>query len=203
MTDAISALRQLKEGNKRFVANSGDALAATHQPNMANGQSPFAIVVACSDSRVPTELIFDQGIGDLFVIRVAGNIVATTQIGSIEYAATELGTPLVIVLGHSHCGAVSATLSEMTSREPLGSPNFSAIVDEIRPALLPLVAAHDKATDADLLTAAVKANVMASVARLRHRSKILEALIESGDLAIVGAEYSIEDGEVRFFDGID
>lgn len=198
MISATEALGRLEDGNSRFVNSDGSAPSPTHKPNMTAGQDPFAIVLACSDSRVPTELIFDQGVGDLFVIRVAGNVVAPSQIGSVEFAATMFGTRLVVVLGHSHCGAVTATIEELAKNHELRSPNLRAIVDRIRPAIESLVEESQGASSHELLTAAIRANVTTSVHQLEHGSSIIESLIDSGDLTIVGAEYSIEDGKVRF-----
>jgi len=163
---------------------------------LVGGQSPFAIVLACSDSRAPVELVFDQGLGDLFVIRVAGNVVAPSQVGSVEYAAAELGTRLVVVLGHSNCGAVDATLKELRREQAHRSPNLRSIVDRIRPAVEPLLEESEHAS----LQEAVIANVFRSVERLHHGSIIIEDLVKSGDLMIVGAEYSVESGVVTFLD---
>jgi len=195
MISAVDALERLREGNRRFVAgatNNDNSISQARRAELVDGQNPFAVVIACSDSRVPVEMLFDQGLGDLFVIRVAGNIVAPSQIGSVEFAAAQLGTRLVVVLGHSNCGAVEATLNELAQKQDLRSPNLRAIVDRIRPAIESLEepTVHD----------AVVANVHRSVDRLQHGSLILERLIEAGELAIVGADYSIESGEVRFLD---
>jgi len=171
-----------------------------HQAGMSNGQTPFAIVLACSDSRVPVELVFDQGFGDLFVIRVAGNVVAPSQIGSIEFAASQFDTKLVVVLGHSNCGAVIATLKELSLEKTHRSPNLRAIVDRVRPAIEPLLETHRDSDDQALMGAAVRANIQASVEKLSHGSLILEQLINNSELTIVGAEYSIETGKVEFFD---
>ncbi len=167
---------------------------------MSGGQNPFAIILACSDSRVPVELVFDQGFGDLFVIRVAGNVVAPSQVGSIEFAASQFGTQLVVVLGHSNCGAVVATLKELSLEQTHRSPNLRAIVDRVRPAVEPVIAANAGSDEETLTAAAVRANILASVERLSHGSLILEQLINTGDLVIVGAEYSIETGTVEFLD---
>ena len=204
MISATDALEQLQEGNRRFVADEIDAeslASRAHQADLSGGQSPFAIVLACSDSRVPVELVFDQGFGDLFVIRVAGNIVAPSQIGSIEYAASQFGTQLVVVLGHSNCGAVIATLDELSLEQTLRSPNLRAIVDRIRPAVEPVISSHRNGDKDKLVEAAVRANIRASAERLSHGSLILEQLIEAGDLVVVGAEYSIETGKGECFDG--
>ena len=196
MIEAADALQRLRDGNRRFVAGTSDldaSLSQARRAELVGGQSPFAVILACSDSRVPVELIFDHGLGDLFVIRVAGNVVAPSQIGSVEFAASHLGSQLVVVLGHSNCGAVDATLRELEQAQPQRSPNLRAIVDRIRPAVEPLIA------DGISLHDAVAANVRHSVAQLRHGSSVLEQLIADDKLTIVGAEYSIESGEVEFF----
>jgi carbonic anhydrase len=199
MISAADALHRLRDGNRRFVnaeRSNVESLSEGRRAELAASQDPFAVILACSDSRVPVELVFDQGLGDLFVIRVAGNIVAPSQIGSIEYAASQLGTRLVVVLGHSNCGAVDATLAELTRAPDHRSPNLQSIVDRIRPAVEPLLDAPEGPT----LPQAVLANVRQSVAQLRHGSAILEELIATDGLAVVGAKYWIETGEVRFFD---
>jgi carbonic anhydrase len=165
------------------------------------GQEPFAIVLGCSDSRVPAELVFDQGFGDLFVIRVAGNIVAPSQVGSVEFAATRYGTPLVVVMGHSQCGAVLATLEELLGGETAQSRNLRSIVDRVRPSLQTLLSGRDVVDPGALMGEAVRANVRASVDHLRHGSELLEQLIRKDELLILGAEYSLESGIVTFFDG--
>ena len=203
MISAVDALQRLREGNRRFVNDevSEETLASReHKAGAAAPQNPFAIILACSDSRVPTELIFDRGIGDLFVIRVAGNIVAPSQIGSIEYAAKQFGTPLVVVLGHSNCGAIIATLQELALKESHRSPNLRAIVDRIRPALEPVLNDDCDLDDESVISNCVRANIRASVERLRHGSLILEQLVDAGGLQIVGAEYSIETGTIEFFE---
>ena len=195
MIPASEALQRLRDGNYRFAHSEENNLQSVNQARRAelvDGQSPFAVIVACSDSRVPVELLFDQGLGDLFVIRVAGNIVAPSQIGSVEFAAAQLGTKLVVVLGHSNCGAVEATLKELSKQQETRSPNLQSIVNRIRPAV--------ELLDNPSLHTAVVANVRNSVERLRGRSKVLTALIESGELPVVGAQYSIESGVVDFFD---
>jgi len=199
----MDALLELRDGNRRFVAGEVDAesiASRAHQAGMSGGQNPFAIVLACSDSRVPVELVFDQGLGDLFVIRVAGNIVAPSQIGSIEFAAEQFGTRLVVVLGHTNCGAVIATLKELALKESHRSPNLRAIVDRIRPAVEPVLEAHKDDEDHGVIHDAVLANIRASVERLSHGSLILERLIDNKELVIRGAVYSIETGAVEFFD---
>lgn len=188
---AGDALARLREGNARFAANirSPASLAsAARRAELAIAQEPFAIVLGCSDSRVPVEIVFDQGPGDLFVIRVAGNIVAPSLIGSVEFAAERFGTRLVVVLGHSSCGAIQATLEELRRPTTNQSPNLKAIVDRIRPAVGPRDDEHT----------AMRANILASVRQLRHGSAIIEGLIESNGLVIVGAWYSLERGTVEF-----
>ena len=203
MISAVDALQLLREGNRRFANDDVDrkALAKrTHQVSAADGQDPIAIVLACSDSRVPTELIFDRGIGDLFVIRVAGNIVAPSQIGSIEYAVQQFKTQLVVVLGHTDCGAVIATLNELALKDSHRSPNLRAIVDRIRPAVETILAESKDDDVIGVVGDAVRANVRASVGQLRHGSLILEKLIDDGELQIVGAEYCLDKGIVEFFE---
>ena len=203
MISANDALKELRDGNRRFVGGEVDAASMAsraHQAELSNGQNPFAIVLACSDSRVPVELVFDQGFGDLFVIRVAGNVVAPSQIGSIEFAASQFGTNLVVVLGHSNCGAVIATLKELSLEKTHRSPNLRAIVDRVRPAIEPVLETHRDSDVQTLTGAAVRANIQASVERLSNGSLILEQLLDDGELTIVGAEYSIETGRVEFLD---
>ena len=196
MISADEALQRLRDGNRRFLngeRGSVEAIGQARRAELMGGQTPFAVIVACSGSRHPVEY---QGLGDLFVIRVAGNIVAPSQIGSIEYAAANLGTRLVVVLGHSNCGAIEAALQNLGKIEAIGSPNLRAIVDRIRPALEPLLE-----TDGEVaLDDAVVANVRYSVERLRDDSELLTDMLGSGDVMVVGATYSIETGEVRFFD---
>ena len=201
MISAADALERLREGNRRFASNEVDSHSMAnreHRAGAATPQHPFAIILACSDSRVPTELIFDQGIGDLFVIRVAGNIVAPSQIGSIEFAAKQFGTRLVVVLGHSNCGAVIATLDELALKESHRSPNLRTIVDRVRPAVEPVLEENKDLTDDEILSMAVRANVLASVEQLHRGSLIIEDLINKNELQIIGAEYSIENGTVEF-----
>src|SRR4051794_34262117 len=204
MIEAYQALERLREGNRRFVANkaAGRILSsALHKDDAGGGQEPFAIILGCSDSRVPAELVFDQGFGDLFVIRVAGNIVAPSQVGSVEFAAAKFRTRLVVVLGHSKCGAVTAALDELQGRDTTQSRNLRSIVDRVRPSLETLVnmpGAHDREA---LLEAGVRANVRASANHLRHGSELLENLIRSDGLMVVGAVYSLDKGTVELFDG--
>jgi carbonic anhydrase len=194
------ALQRLREGNLRFVSGAREYGASGREASAAD-QEPFAIVLGCSDARVPAEIVFDQGVGDLFVIRVAGNIVAPSQVGSVEFAAERFGTPLVVVLGHSRCGAVEATLKELTRSQESQSPNLRSIVDRIAPSVRDLIGTELGADPNALLHHAVRANVRVSANHLRHGSAILEQLIRTDTLAVVGAEYSLETGVVDFFDG--
>jgi carbonic anhydrase len=203
MISAREALERLREGNRRFVSDtrSRDALTGeARRKELVDGQAPFAAILGCSDSRVPVEIVFDQNLGDLFVIRVAGNVVAASQIGSVEFAAERFGTRLVLVLGHSRCGAVLATLEELQRPTNSQSPNLRSIVDRIRPSVEELLAT-DARNDAEaLVQRAVRANVRASVNHLRHGSEVLERMTERHGLVVVGAEYSLETGVVDFFD---
>jgi carbonic anhydrase len=202
MIPAAEALARLRDGNRRFVANQATA-AASHPARRAalvSGQEPFAIILGCSDSRVPAELVFDQGFGDLFVIRVAGNVVAPSQVGSVEFAAARFGTRLVVVMGHSQCGAVIAAVDDVLGRTSSQSRNLRSIVDRVRPSVEASRTGRGEA-DADAwLRDAVRANVRASVDHLRHGSELLEQLIANDGLLVVGAEYSLETGLVTFLD---
>ena len=205
MISASEALKRLREGNRRFVSNVRGSSVLTNQARRSElvaGQEPFAIVLGCSDSRVPAEIIFDQGLGDLFIIRVAGNIVAPSQVGSVELAAEKFGTRLVVVLGHSKCGAVTATLSELERPTESRSPNLRSIVDRIQPSVEGLLDTELRQNPDALLQYAVRANIRASAEHLRHGSQILEQLIQEDGLLVVGAEYSLETGFVEFFDGL-
>ena len=205
MTAAHDALQRLRDGNRRFVSNvrRHDSLAGeARRAEVAAGQEPFAIILGCSDSRVPAEIVFDQGLGDLFVIRVAGNIVAPSQVGSVEFAAERYGTRLVVVLGHSQCGAILATIDELKRPTINQSRNLHSIVDRVRPSVEPLLRADPHRDPDALVRDAVRANVCISAGHLRHGSDILEHLIEKDGLIVVGAEYSLETGLVDFFDGV-
>lgn len=203
--DAITALQRLREGNRRFVAGTPTASNIpihARRSEIADGQEPFAIILGCADSRVPAEMVFDQGLGDLFVIRVAGNIVAPSQVGSVEFAADRFKTKLVVVLGHSQCGAITATLQALQNPTKSASPSLQSIVDRIRPAIETLTDTPLKHDHDELVHQSVRANVRASASHLRHGSAILENLIEHEGLLVVGAEYSLETGKVDFFDGV-
>lgn len=205
MIPAREALERLQEGNRRFalgMRNDAGAIPA-RRAETAKAQEPFAIILGCSDSRVPAEFVFDQGLGDLFVIRVAGNIVAPSQVGSVEFAATRFGTRLVVVLGHTECGAILATLEQLRQPSERQSPNLRSIVDRVRPSVEELLKTELRHDPKALVEHAVRANVDSAVAHLRHGSEVLERLIQDEGLLVVGAEYSLETGEVEFFDGAD
>lgn len=203
MIPGVEALSRLRDGNRRFVAGRSRTTPDGHHSRRAetlDGQEPFAIVLGCSDSRVPAELVFDQGFGDLFVIRVAGNIVAPSQVGSVEFAAERFGTRLALVMGHTQCGAVAATLEDLAGTVATRSQHLSSIVDRVRPSLETLISRGGNAED--LMREAVRANVRASVDQLRHGSAMLEDLIATDRLTLVGAEYSLETGVVDFFEHV-
>ena len=201
MTTASEAIKRLKEGNQRFASGVRSIATIAKQIQRAEfieNQAPFAIVLGCSDARVPAEIIFDQGLGDLFVIRVAGNIVAPSQIGSVEFAAERFGIPLVVVLGHSMCGAVKATIEDLELSNKERSQNVQSIVGRIRPAVEPLFNTELREKPDKLLQSAIRANILAAMNHLRHGSHTLENLMQQGNLEIVGAEYSLETGVVTF-----
>jgi carbonic anhydrase len=205
MTAALEALGRLRDGNLRFTSNTRQAdslVSDARRAELAKSQQPFAVILGCSDSRVPAEIVFDQGLGDLFVIRVAGNIVAPSQVGSVEFAAERFGTRLVVVLGHSQCGAILATLEELRRPSQNQSRNLRAIVDRVRPAIEGLLESGVRYDEEERIGLAVRANIRASVQNLRHGSEVLEQLIQADGLLIVGAEYSLETGSVDFFDGV-
>ena len=203
MVPAAEALQRLKTGNQRFAANVRDTstlVKQAHRADLAESQTPFAIILGCSDSRVPAEIVFDQGLGDLFVVRVAGNIVAPSLLGSVEFAAAQFNVRLVVVLGHTKCGAIQATVEALQQPSGKSSPNLQSIVNRIRPSVETLLET-DIADDQDkLLKHAIRANVRTSVSHLRQWSELLEGLIANDELRIVGAEYSLETGLVEFFE---
>jgi carbonic anhydrase len=205
MITALEALERLREGNARFVAevrNDAQSQGRLRRHALMAGQEPFAIILGCSDSRVPAEIVFDQGLGDLFVIRVAGNVIAASQIGSVEFAAERFGTRLVVVLGHSQCGAIQATLEDLQRPRDQRSRNLRSIVDRVRPSIETLLDTDLRHDHEALLRHAVRANIRVSAYHLRHGSEILEQLSEENGLLVVGAEYSLETGVVEFFDGL-
>jgi carbonic anhydrase len=203
MLSASEALERLRAGNARFVAgvrDDGTGVGQARRYELREAQAPFAVILGCSDSRAPAEILFDQGLGDLFVIRVAGNVVAPSQIGSVEFALERFGTRLVVVLGHTRCGAVGATLEELERPSEARSPNLRSIVDRIRPSLEGLIDAGLEPGSEAMARAAIRANIRASTNQLRHGSHIIEQLVGSEGLVVVGAEYSLDSGEVEFFD---
>jgi carbonic anhydrase len=204
MLNALEALARLREGNRRFVTeNAISALSSSaRRAELMAGQEPFAIILGCSDSRVPAELVFDQSFGDLFVIRVAGNVVAPSQVGSVEFAASRFGTRLVVVMGHSQCGAIIAALEELQGHATNESENLRDIVDRVRPSVETVLSIVRKDDPDALVREAVRANVRASVDHLRHGSELLERLIRETGLLVVGAEYSLETGVVDFFENV-
>jgi carbonic anhydrase len=203
MITAREGLALLREGNQRFVAEVRDSIEGrAKRLELAKGQQPFAAILGCSDSRVPVEIVFDQGLGDLFVIRVAGNIVAPSLVGSVEFAAEQFGTRLVVVLGHSRCGAIETTLEQLRRPVENQSRNLRSIVDFIRPGIQGLLDTDLKHDHEKLFHEAVRANIRASVNHLRHGSVIIENLIQNAGLMVVGAEYSLETGVVDFFDHV-
>jgi carbonic anhydrase len=202
MISARAAFEALREGNRRFVSELGSAGAShARRRELPAGQEPLAIILGCSDARVPAEIVFDQGLGDLFVIRVAGNIVAPSQVGSVEFAAEAFHTRLVVVLGHSNCGAVNATLQQLARPWQEQSRNLRSIVDRIRPAVVDLLEGTQRDAQ-ELEHLAVRANIRMATDHLRHGSSVLEQLIREDGLMVVGAEYSLETGVVDFFDGV-
>jgi carbonic anhydrase len=192
-----AALHRLKVGNQRFIDGTGTQRGGFDAEKMAAAQRPFAIVLGCSDSRTPVEILFDQGFGDLFVVRVAGNIVAPSIVGSIEFAASAFGTRLVVVMGHTGCGGITATLNAIATGQGPESKNLRAITDRITPHI---EAIARRGSGPETHREAVRANVRASVDHLRHGSQILEDLVLKGRVQVVGAEYELETGRVTFFD---
>ena len=205
MTFPQDALIRLRQGNRRFVSGektAGVRSRQTQRNELAGGQQPFAVILGCSDSRAPVEILFDQGPGDLFVIRIAGNIVTSPIVGSVEFAAERANARLVVVLGHSDCGAVQATLDELHQPTEGLSQNWSAVVDRIRPTVERLLTSGPANDRVVLVQQAIRANVRASASYLRNDSAVLGRLIKQDELLVLGAEYSLETGVVDFFDGL-
>lgn len=200
MISAQQALERLRQGNHRFITgklDNGKSRSPARRAALAAGQAPFAAILGCSDSRVPLELLFDQGLGDLFVMRVAGNIVTPSELGSIEFAVAKFDTPLVVVLGHTNCGAVTGAVEQQFDGMPAA---LRSIVEQVRPAVDHVLAHGGEDAEASLVNNAVRANVRHSVAQLRRESELLQARLEAGQLQIVGAKYRLDSGEVEFFD---
>ena len=190
------ALQMLKDGNERFAAGKPErpnSDPARRVDTAQNGQNPFAAVLACADSRSPVEMVFDRGIGDLFVVRVAGNVSAASEMASLEYAADNLGVPLIVVLGHTKCGAVAAAVDDAALQSHLGE-----LVDRIKPAVATARKDNPTATGPDLLAAAIRANVRQSMAELVRGSETLKKLSDAGKVQIVGGVYDLETGRVEW-----
>ncbi len=203
MISTEQALTRLKEGNSRFINNQTNQQASqysTDRQGLVEGQAPFAIILGCADSRVPPELIFDQGLGDLFVIRVAGNVADTAVIGSIEYAAEHLGTPLLVVLGHESCGAVKASIGEINQPSGALSPDLTAVVEMISEGIRPLIQNPSTNDEKSLEDSAIKQNVRHGISQLKEKSTLLNSYSESGKIKIVGAKYMLQSGKVEFLD---
>ncbi|MBU2865084.1 carbonic anhydrase [Reinekea forsetii] len=203
MISATEALERLKVGNERFVAGNSqheEMSSEKRRQLVVAEQKPFAVILGCSDSRVPAEIVFDQGLGDLFVIRVAGNIVAPSQVGSIEFAVEQFGTPLVVVLGHSNCGAIKSTIEVIRGNVDSSSHNLNSIVSRIRPVIETLCESNISEDEEELKKYSIRANVRASVGHIRYSSPILEKLVQQEKVTVVGAEYSLETGVVNFID---
>lgn len=222
MSDTTSSaparvLERLRDGNRRFqsgTANRFSAEEAELRRQLARGQAPDAVILTCSDSRVHPTLVFDQGLGDLFTVRVAGNVVSREVLGSIEFAVGQLGSRFILILGHTGCGAVAATIDEMRSPDADLSANLRSLTDRIRPAVESALADRADAegsdapeglleTDRDaVLERAIRANIAESARALRQGSELVARLAESGDLTIMGAEYCLETGLVDFLDAM-
>lgn len=201
---AAEAFKRLKAGNERFVNNVRSVTSLISQrerEQLANTtQRPFAIVLCCSDSRAPAEQIFDQGLGDIFVVRVAGNIVAPSLVGSVEFAAATFGSQLVVVMGHSNCGAIKATLETAQQGKRAPSENIQDIIQRILPHVEGIVSKD--APMERMIPEATRANINASVSQLKHGSRILEDLVQKKQLTIIGAEYCLSTGKVEFFEEV-
>jgi carbonic anhydrase len=200
-----AALARLVEGNRRFherTPNNSSDNRRLFDPAFVEGQRPFAIVVGCSDSRTPVEIIFDEGFGDLFVVRVAGPVVAPSIVGSVEFAASTFGTRLVVVLGHTNCGAIRASMNVLRTGDRPESRNIRAITDRIVPQIRGIVRNPGTMTEAQIARAAMRCKVEGSADDLRHGSQLLEELVLAGQVAVVGADYDLETGKVDFFDGL-
>lgn len=201
MISPVEALERLRAGNRRFASDlRGDhGHGRRARPaDLTNGQAPFAIVLGCSDSRVGPELVFDQGLGDLFVVRVAGNVAGPSELGSVEFAATQLGARLVVVLGHQGCGAIEAAVARLSGGEPPASPPLRAVTDRVLTALEPLCAEGVPPEAPDFRDRAVELNVAATIDGLRSGSEALERMTADEGLVIVGAVYRLATGVVDF-----
>jgi carbonic anhydrase len=205
MISAQEALSRLREGNRRFASDLPSEKPFRNQEvriKLRDNQEPFAVIIGCSDSRVPVETVFDQGLGDLFVVRVIGNIAAPSQIASVEFAVDRLGTPLIVVLGHSGCGAIRATVEELLHPAENPSQNILAVVNRIRPVVEGLLRSELRDDTEALIDEAVRANIHASAEFLRNGSPLIERLVRERGVLIVGAKYCLDTGVVEFFDGM-
>ena len=200
--DWKDSLAKLLEGNARFRLGlrSVESFASTLrlQEFAEKGQNPSAIILTCSDSRVPTEILFDKGVGDLFVIRVAGNVISRSIIASIEYAAMALKTPLCVVMGHTQCGAVKAAISAARSEANADTPNIGRLLEKLTPAVLDAQRVHSDANLETLWQAAVLMNVRRQVTMIQQQSTALQPMTRQGEFRIIGALYNLHDGEVIF-----
>lgn len=196
-------IRRLLEGNRRFLEQRAVEGARVFRPELAEqGQRPFAVVLGCSDSRTPVEILFDQGFGDLFVVRLAGHVVAPSVVGSIEFAVEQFGTRLVVVMGHTRCGAIAASVKALRSGDDPESRNLRAITDRIAPNLRGYLRAASGRPEEEVLRESMRLNVQASCDNLRHASRLLEDLVSAGRVQVVGAEYELETGRVNLLDGV-
>jgi carbonic anhydrase len=196
LVSADDALRMLEEGNVRFVqggCHSPRRDLETRILTSTEGQTPFAAVLACSDSRVPVSAIFDQGIGDIFTVRVAGNVVGDSEIGSMEYAVAHLGVPLLVIMGHSQCGAVQAAVGQGDH-----SVRISKLIEKIAPAVSKTVTADADLTDRDLLNEIARTNVSQQIEDLLGHSEIVRDAAEACHVLVVGAFYDISTGQVEW-----
>jgi len=192
---AEQALQKLMDGNSRFVESkmAGSSLCdATARGKLAKSQHPYAIILSCSDSRVPPELIFDQALGEIFVVRVAGNVADPIVLGSIEYATEHLGSPLIMVLGHERCGAVTAAVGSKGKHEG----NIGAILSAIEPAAKKAKVISKGKPQEELVECAVEVNAKAVAAALTKKSKVLAEQLKEGKIKIVSAKYDLDDGKV-------
>lgn len=198
MTSAQEAIKLLKEGNQRFVANKRQI--DPHGDDHAVDENPIAIVLGCSDHRAPPDIVFDRGLGDLFVIRVAGNIVTPTQLGTIEFAAQTFGPRLIVVMGHSRCGAIQATIQTRHKNATPGSPNLDSIIKRMLPAIDAHLDSETDPTDLDFIRQVTHTNVFNSIRDLRAHSQIIADLMDNDNLLIVGAYYDMVSGRVEFIE---
>lgn len=201
--DSDQVIKDLMVGNKRFLEGKSIQTSESSLKKLKDfsekGQFPKAIVLCCSDSRAPVEMIFDQDIGDLFVIRVAGNIIAPSLIGSVEFAVSAFGTNLILVMGHTQCGAIRATLDHIENSHAISSENIHDIVSRIKPHIFPITQMPEISYE-EKLTRSIEANVFASVDQLSHSSRLIEGLLSQGKIKIRGAVLNLSTGHVTFLE---